>query len=618
MSVDESLKTKKIVFRNHKKKRGVEFIIYTDMTIEMKTNFLNKTYGLRLPNELFKFIHEPSDSEILNVNICITNESKKSKFENFKTKIVIRKDAYTGKNKKSGIVRSVFLKPTDQKIFSNIKSEMEKNSTIVCIIEKGIRSKNKLNEMIDLRKQTTGMKFELHNFDLIVCGGIRNSTFEVYRNQKNVLYVKSNTFLYDTGNITISAELEKIIPNIFNANYFVCKKDKEQPIVVPIVHRKREEGRQVTEINYPFYTKKKIKTTIIFTHPKFQFSPSIIEDYSFKQTLTGLGYNIKSLHSNFITGQHWDKNLERKMRAMVRKVFLDKKVVVNSEVQIFTNSDENKIGDKHTFDDIILDEENALLIFEYKTSFSSRKHNEIDNAIAEMYHFKRKISGKTIVVMIVNGDLFFKGKTITKNFGLCNDIVLIGKQELEKLFPNPTLLIDRIIDYKKQKHNFQITDEVNTLVESLNDNSENEIIQNNKSIIIEKIPPYFHLSIVPLNHKGTDFEHDVGQILMVQGFEAINNVFFKYFDRRMEIDHLCFKNNEMLLVSCRDASDVNCLMSFRLDIKQKVCKLEYRRFLLNADYAKLYIKVTPEIYDKVKDFEGEWVDSVEIVFIIKE
>jgi len=618
MSVEQELDTKKIVFRNHKKKRGVEFTIYTDSTIELRTVFLNKTYGIRLPNELFKFIHEPSDSEILNMNIFITSESKNSKLENLKTKVVIREDAYTGKYNKKGIVRSVFLKPTESKLFSNIKSDMKKNSTLVCVFGKGIRTTNRLNKMIALRKQITGMELESQNFDLIVCGGIRNSTFEVYRNQQNVLYVKSDTFLYDTGNITISAELEKIIPNIFKLNYFVCKKDKKQPIVVPIVHREREEGRQVTEINFPFYTKKKIKTTIIFSHPKFQLSPSIIEDYSYKQTLTGLGYNIKSLHSNFITGQHWDKNLERKMRAMVRKAFIDKKVVVNSEVQIFTNSDDNKIGDKHTFDEILLDEENTLLIFEYKTSFSSRKHNEIDNAIAEMYHFKRKIGGKTIVIMIVNGDLFDRGKNITKKFGLSNDIVLIGKQELEKMFANPTLLIDRIIDYKKQKINSQLTAEVNTLVESLNDNSDNEILQNNKSIILEKIPPYFHLSIVPLNHKGSDFEHEVGQILLVKGFETINNVFFKYFDRRMEIDHLCFKNNEMFLVSCRDASDVNCLMSFRLDIKQKACKLEYRRFLLNADYAKLYIKVTSAVYDKVKDFQGEWVDSVEIVFIIIE
>ena len=71
----------------------------------------------------------------------------------------------------------------------------------------------------------------------------------------------------------------------------------------------------------------------------------------------------------------------------------------------------------------------------------------------------------------------------------------------------------------------------------------------------------------------------------------------------------------MILVSCRDASTVNCLMSFRLDIKQKAYKLEYRRFLLNADYAKLYLKVTSAVYEKVKDFEGKWVESVEIVFI---
>jgi hypothetical protein len=56
-------------------------------------------------------------------------------------------------------------------------------------------------------------------------------------------------------------------------------------------------------------------------------------------------------------------------------------------------------------------------------------------------------------------------------------------------------------------------------------------------------------------------------------------------------------------------------MSLKLDIKQKACKIEYRKFLLNADEAKLYVKVTPETHQKMKEFEGLWVENVEIIFI---
>ena len=88
-------------------------------------------------------------------------------------------------------------------------------------------------------------------------------------------------------------------------------------------------------------------------------------------------------------------------------------------------------------------------------------------------------------------------------------------------------------------------------------------------------------------------------------------------NRRIEIDMIAFKEEELVVISCRNALDVKCLMSFRLDIKQKAHKLEYRMHLLNADAARLYIKVTKENYDQLVTFEGTWVDSVEIIFIIE-
>jgi len=38
--------------------------------------------------------------------------------------------------------------------------------------------------------------------------------------------------------------------------------------------------------------------------------------------------------------------------------------------------------------------------------------------------------------------------------------------------------------------------------------------------------------------------------------------------------------------------------------------------LLNAASARLYIKVTKENYDQLVEFEGTWIKSVEIIFIV--
>ncbi len=79
---------------------------------------------------------------------------------------------------------------------------------------------------------------------------------------------------------------------------------------------------------------------------------------------------------------------------------------------------------------------------------------------------------------------------------------------------------------------------------------------------------------------------------------------------------IVFQDEELMVISCRNAVNVNCLSSFKSDIKQKAHKIEYRMRLLNAASARLYIKVTKENYDQLVEFEGTWVNSVEIIFIV--
>ena len=119
-----------------------------------------------------------------------------------------------------------------------------------------------------------------------------------------------------------------------------------------------------------------------------------------------------------------------------------------------------------------------------------------------------------------------------------------------------------------------------------------------------------------MSNYGGDFENEIQLIFEKEGYDVVSNLLISYYNRKMEIDLVCFKNNEITLISCRNATNVKCLMSLKLDLKQKACKIEYRKFLLNADEAKLYVKVTPEIFQNVRDFEGLWIENIEIVFIV--
>ena len=53
-------------------------------------------------------------------------------------------------------------------------------------------------------------------------------------------------------------------------------------------------------------------------------------------------------------------------------------------------------------------------------------------------------------------DLFLKTKIITKSFGSKNDIILIGKEELNYIYQQPKLLLDRIREFKDVKEQKQV------------------------------------------------------------------------------------------------------------------------------------------------------------------
>ena len=136
-----------------------------------------------------------------------------------------------------------------------------------------------------------------------------------------------------------------------------------------------------------------------------------------------------------------------------------------------------------------------------------------------------------------------------------------------------------------------------------------------KQLLLRKIPQDFRVKSISFNHIVVDFEREVDDLLVTKGFDIASNILFHYYNRKMEIGHLCFKDEKLTIVSCRKATSGRCFMSLKLDIKQKVCKLEYRKTLLNADNAILYLKVSPKAYHKVKDFKGIWVEGIEILFI---
>ncbi|NPD90558.1 MAG: hypothetical protein HGN29_17740 [Asgard group archaeon] len=613
---------RKIIYRNQKRKVGIEYTIYSDETIIGETVSITSS-GIRIPQEIGKYFHLPTEQDerieiIVDIKVCSSIED--SVFENIASEIYLQKIAYPDRKKRKVLRDVVFLKPKEPSILKSIRFLAKHQSRIRYIIHKQLDPSAYFLNVKSLR-DLTPIDFDITSLELIVTGGLQSARFEIYRDYTNQLFIRMDTSIRGYGKVTLSSELDYHLASFFDYDFFVCKKESEQPMVIPTLPREIDQ-RKVMEISFPHMAKKKKDTTIIFTHPNLTLRPSTITDYQKKCLLKEMGFPIKSYHSNYITGQHKEPEVEEAMRKLIQKTFSTSKQLRNSEVQLVIDSPhENEVGNKHTFDEIIIDErDNSLLIIEYKTSFTQNKYGEVDKAIAELEHFRRKLGGKVFLVLLMDDDLFnSKREIITQQFGERNNILLIGKHDLEVFYLHPELLLERINSFKQRKETIKkIPFKKETqLYKSLLKLSESQVINKHTDFLLKKLPlNYRVISILNGLHSGADFEQQVQALLMNEGFAVLSNVLIGYYSRKMEIDHFGFKNDTLTIISCRDASNVSCLMSLKLDIKQKACLLEHRKFLLNADYARLYLKVSQKVYNKVKHFESTWIDSVEIVFVV--
>ena len=615
----------KIIFRNNKRNVGIDYTIYTNRKIIGHTNNITKK-GITVPLELGNYFVLPKTLEerfSIEVHFQFTSSTgEELDFSNVCCDVYIEREVYTNRQKEKFLRDVIYLKPKETDKLVDLRFALKIYNKIEYTIDKQFLPTDYYLNAMEIRN-TIPDDFDLSPMELITTGGLQKAQFEIYQNEKGQLFVKTNTSIRKWGKITLSAELNNHIEDFFNYDLMLCKKDEDELIVIKTSPREIE-GRKVFEIRFPHFSNTKEYVTIIFTHPTFTLTKLTKKDYQTKIYLRKIGYPIKAFYSQYYNGGHVDTEMEIAMREMVKQALRSTEVRIYPDIQVtIDNPNENEIGNKHAFDDFIIDKsDNSLMLIDYKTSFTSSKYVEIDSAIAEMEHFRRKLGSKIIIIIIMNDDLFKQNKIITSKFGRKNNILLIGKTELESMISKPTLLLDKINLLKeKSAHNLEIniTNKSDNLIKSLNNLSElkNTIFQKYRTQIMEKMPKFVRIiSTLQIKNKGRKFEQEVKKILEDENYNVASNVLLGYFDRKMEIDLMGFKEDKIIIVSCRDASGVKCLSSFKSDIRQKANKIEHRKFLLNADQAFMYIKTTREVYQQLKEFEGIWVKGVKIIFVV--
>ncbi|MFW9924338.1 MAG: hypothetical protein ACFFDW_13735 [Candidatus Thorarchaeota archaeon] len=618
----------KILYENNKVRLNTGFTLFMDDTLIGYTTAMT-CKGICFPLEIGKFFNLPKTSEEkFNIVVDYMFEGlEKKDLLKVDSSIYLENSYYINRKKEKKPRTVVYLKPIDPKVLSNLRKLVQQHKKI------SYRFTNQLvpteyHLKIKKLRENTGqdLNLDLTSLELIVIGGWQNAQFEIYRNNNGQIFIRSNAQITQWGKVTISSELNNHIENFFEYTEFLCKKDNEPSIIIPTVIREIESKIKM-QVNFPYYSEDNKQITLLITHPDFKLTPPTIADYELKCFLRELGYPIKSFYSRYFNGKHDNEIIEESMRVVVREAFKSENYSIFPDVQlVIDNPFENEIGNKHVFDDFIIDrKDNSLILIEYKTTFGRHaKYRETDYAIARLAHFKKKLGEKISLILIINGELYNNHENVTKKFGKAINLVLIGKNELKELKQNPSLLIERLAEVKKVKL-FNYKNSINETKEDLLYTSlkklqteEKCFLEKNKGIVVNKIPNNFSFySQHTVNNVGGKFEEEVKQLLQKEGFDVVSNLVICYYNRRMEIDLMGFKNDQLLVASCRRALDVHCLKSFRLDIRQKAHQIEHRKLLLNADSARLYIKLKKGDFERLKDYSGTWVDGVEIIFVLK-
>ena len=188
------------------------------------------------------------------------------------------------------------------------------------------------------------------------------------------------------------------------------------------------------------------------------------------------------------------------------------------------------------------------------------------------------------------------------------DLGVISEKVIE---PNRRTVFQMIHSFLVEKDYFGILE----LKYQLTQNSNLLVLLQYKKQLQEKLP--LSIKVHDIKNRrgdGTTYEQEIRDRLITEDYQVASNVFLSNISKPFEIDHIAFQNDKMILVSCKDRSNISYEPDLPHLIKEAANLLEFRKNLLNADKAILYVKVNKSFLESQQSLFGvtSWVDNVEI------
>ncbi|MCE7744327.1 MAG: hypothetical protein GPJ52_04240 [Candidatus Heimdallarchaeota archaeon] len=440
MSYLNEFATKKILYKAGKPERGTIFEIYTDGTIKIirKLTLASLHIPVRIQNWMDIVRSSKENKNSIRVTIIVNDHNRNNE--------IISNQIATLEKKKD----EWFLELSNN---NEIKMRIAqyRSSKVTCIIY-GLKPAKLFYKNKELLKHNSVK--EEKNIQWLLGSKRRGSSFNIYQTNTKQLQIECFCWQGKSGQIELSQELWRYVKDWWKLKnrYVIGAIDDGTKSVLKFSQRKKKK-RLVKKIIIPYNGKRK-KIKIVFTHPVFELSENAKKDLTLTKELQQAGYNIKQLTTNWTDKpRHKDEEFEEKVWNILKCAFTEADSEIFPEVKI-TTAFTPKITKR--IDGLLVRKE-LLGLIELKTS-EDIKNSELDEVIGELLLLQENISEKKIVTLLfINTEVTTteQARIITKLYGIANNIILIGREEVEVLLRNPKLLLERleIIQTVHQKKN---------------------------------------------------------------------------------------------------------------------------------------------------------------------
>ncbi len=414
-------------------KRKILMEIYTNGTIIIE-GIATKKGLINIPKVIGEFIkiREMYEREQKIQAVCQVMNESEIREGRINCRLLIDKDSY-------------YLIPRKEE-----EKETILGTNVTCVIQ-GVSEQYYSNYFRTLEKVRNETQLDpIATLTPIIWGGEKNTKFTIYENTEGQLFIHSK-ISKNGSKIFLSDELTRYIEKWHKdqVEHFVCSVNEDLTMVLKAESRPGNRPERIFKELFFYSHDIPEESTIVFTSKHFKLTAKAKHDLALVYELQEKKFQIKQLTTNWLDGNHKDKKFSNNVWSILEQAFAMEEAKILHEPKLICDSS----PELTKCVDGLLAWENLVGLIEIKTS-EKVKNTILDEVIGELLYLQSQISKtNSFSLLFINNEVKTSElrNEITKLYGLTNNIILIGKREVESLLKEPTQLLKRIISFREKQ-----------------------------------------------------------------------------------------------------------------------------------------------------------------------